>query len=159
MTLSQQVAFLQRGLTSLARTLVMRMPPVVINFGAGSGGVRADPVTCLLYYLAQRPESPDGERHLQRGLELKIFRAQPRKRIDSICARWGDARVKADAPGVGLDAFQLPVATLAKAFRAQLEMLPLSGIAPRSQKQHDDLLEASRRRLHISERTPSACVP
>eukprot|EP00959_Pyramimonas_sp_CCMP1952_P071533 1494193-Pyramimonas_sp.AAC.1 len=57
MTPSRQAAALQRGLQGLARTLAMRIPPHVINFGAQIEGVNTDPIAYLLYYLSQRFEA------------------------------------------------------------------------------------------------------
>eukprot|EP00959_Pyramimonas_sp_CCMP1952_P268256 5609089-Pyramimonas_sp.AAC.1 len=42
MTPSQQAAVLQRGLGGLARTIAMRAPPAVINFGVNIGGRHTD---------------------------------------------------------------------------------------------------------------------
>eukprot|EP00959_Pyramimonas_sp_CCMP1952_P346182 7250822-Pyramimonas_sp.AAC.1 len=47
MTPSQQAAALQRGRGGLARTIAMRVPPAVINFGVHIGGRHTDGVTYI----------------------------------------------------------------------------------------------------------------
>eukprot|EP00959_Pyramimonas_sp_CCMP1952_P466805 9490566-Pyramimonas_sp.AAC.1 len=44
---SQQAAALQRGLGGLARTIAMRVPPAVINFGVNIGCRHTDGVTYI----------------------------------------------------------------------------------------------------------------
>eukprot|EP00959_Pyramimonas_sp_CCMP1952_P316381 6621955-Pyramimonas_sp.AAC.1 len=58
MSPSRKAAALQRGLQRLARSLALRIPPRVINFGAQIEGEQIDPVPLL----ALLPE-PEVRRH------------------------------------------------------------------------------------------------
>eukprot|EP00959_Pyramimonas_sp_CCMP1952_P423450 8870207-Pyramimonas_sp.AAC.1 len=57
MTPSQQAAALQRGLGGLARTMAMRVPPAVINFGVNIGGRHTDGVTYIMFFLSMKFEN------------------------------------------------------------------------------------------------------
>ena len=64
----------------MARTLAMRIPSNIINFGVEIEGVRTDPVTYLMYYLSSKFEHFEDERQLQSGTELIDFHVPPGER-------------------------------------------------------------------------------
>eukprot|EP00959_Pyramimonas_sp_CCMP1952_P060388 1261635-Pyramimonas_sp.AAC.1 len=64
MTPSQQAAGLQRGLGGLARTIAMRLPPAVIEFGVNIGGRHTDGVTYIMFLLSTKFEHLEEERQL-----------------------------------------------------------------------------------------------
>eukprot|EP00959_Pyramimonas_sp_CCMP1952_P107407 2245539-Pyramimonas_sp.AAC.1 len=61
---------MQRGLGGLARTLAMRVPPDIINYGADIDGVHADPVTYIMFHLSMKFERLEDERQLTSGTQL-----------------------------------------------------------------------------------------
>ena len=107
MTPSQQAAALQRGLSGLARTLAMRIPSHVINFGVDTQGVHTDPVTYIMFMLSTRFENLEDERQLTQGTALIDFRVQGGERIDITLARFEMARLEADQAGFQMPNFQL----------------------------------------------------
>ena len=74
MTPSQQAAALQRGLGGLARTIAMRVPSAVINFGVNIGGRHTDGVTYIMFLLSTKFEHLEDERQLNSGTTLIDFR-------------------------------------------------------------------------------------
>eukprot|EP00959_Pyramimonas_sp_CCMP1952_P303210 6344629-Pyramimonas_sp.AAC.1 len=81
MTPSQQAAA-QRGLGGLARTIAMRVPPVVINFGVNIGGRHTDGATYIAFLLNTKFENLEKERQLNSGTALIDFRVHAGERID-----------------------------------------------------------------------------
>eukprot|EP00959_Pyramimonas_sp_CCMP1952_P288063 6024099-Pyramimonas_sp.AAC.1 len=70
MTLSQQAAALQRGLGGLARTIAIRAPPAVINFGVNIGGRHTDGATYITFLLSTKFENLEEERQVNFGTAL-----------------------------------------------------------------------------------------
>eukprot|EP00959_Pyramimonas_sp_CCMP1952_P080832 1688590-Pyramimonas_sp.AAC.1 len=64
MTPSKQAAALQRGLGGLARTIAMRAPPAVIDFGVNIGGRHTDRATYIMFLLSTKFENFEEERPL-----------------------------------------------------------------------------------------------
>ena len=159
MTPSQQAACLQRGLGGLARTIAMRVPSVVINFGVNIGGRHTDAVTYIMFLLSQKFENLEDERQLNSGTALIDFRPRPGERIDQTLARFEIARYEADNAGFQIPNFQLLTVILFRALgvgssRAATLLQPLDHQMPRTQQQFDSLIERMRSYAHIAERTP-----
>ena len=115
MTPSQQAACLQRGLGGLARTIAMRVPSIVINFGVNIGGRHTDAVTYIMFLLSQKFENLEDERQLNSGTALIDFRPRPGERIDQTLARFEIARYEADNAGFQIPNFQLLTVILFRA--------------------------------------------
>ena len=159
MTPSQQAACLQRGLGGLARTIAMRVPSIVINFGVNIGGRHTDAVTYIMFLLSQKFENLEDERQLNSGTALIDFRPRPGERIDQTLARFEIARYEADNAGFQIPNFQLLTVILFRALgvgssRAATLLQPLDHQMPRTQQQFDSLIERMRSYAHIAERTP-----
>eukprot|EP00959_Pyramimonas_sp_CCMP1952_P118464 2477059-Pyramimonas_sp.AAC.1 len=83
MTPQAQAAAIKRGLGGLARTLAMRFPPDIINYGADIDGVHTDPFERL-----------EDERQLTSGTQLIDFHVPHGERIDVTLARFEMARLE-----------------------------------------------------------------
>ena len=70
---SQQAVAIQLGLRGVARDYALTIPPAAVNFGAVMEGTPTDPVTYLLYLLANRFEALEDERSLSSGTQLLDF--------------------------------------------------------------------------------------
>ena len=158
-TPQQQAAALQRGLGGLARTLAMRVPSNIINFGVEIDGVRTDPVTYLMFYLSIKFEHLEDERQLAQGTELIDFRVPSGERIDATLARFEVARLEAASVGFDIPNFQLLTMVLFRALgvsssRALNLLQPLQNRMPATQEQYIALLERMRSMGHVLERSP-----
>eukprot|EP00959_Pyramimonas_sp_CCMP1952_P004477 93765-Pyramimonas_sp.AAC.1 len=159
MTPSQQSAALQRGLGGLARTIAMRVPPAVINFGVHIGGRHTDGVTYIMFLFSTMFERLEEERQLNSGTALIGFRIHAGERVDQTLARFGIARDEAETAGSNIPNFQILTVILFRALgvgtsRAQQVLQPLNHHMPRDQQQFDSLLERMRSYAHIAERSP-----
>ena len=74
-------------------------PPAAIQNGAVINGIITDPVTHLLYVLANKFEALEDERSLLSGTALLDFTSNPGERIDSVLTRFDMARFEARAVG------------------------------------------------------------
>ncbi len=104
---SQQAAALQLGLQGTARDVALSIPPPVIQHGAQIQGVPTDPVTYLIYTLANRFEVLEDERALDSGARLLDFRGRRGERIDSLLTRFDLARHEANMVGLDIPNFQM----------------------------------------------------
>ncbi|MCP4469064.1 MAG: hypothetical protein GY813_20255, partial [Halieaceae bacterium] len=99
MTPQAQAAAIQRGLGGLARTLAMRVPPDIINYGADIDGVHTDPVTYIMFLLSMKFERLEDERQLTSGTQLIDFHVPHGERIDVTVTRFEMARLEAQSVG------------------------------------------------------------
>eukprot|EP00959_Pyramimonas_sp_CCMP1952_P120347 2516534-Pyramimonas_sp.AAC.1 len=79
MTPSQQAAALQRGLGGLPRTIAMRAPPAVINFGVNIGGRHTDGVTYIMFLLSTKFENLEEELRLSLTFESMRVKVSTRR--------------------------------------------------------------------------------
>ena len=84
MTPQAQAASLQLGLRGQAREFAMSIPTGAIAFGAAVNGVHTDPVTYLMFSLAERFEALEDERIMQSGNTVLDFRGRPNETIDML---------------------------------------------------------------------------
>ena len=80
-------------------------------------GTHTDPVTYLLYSLANRFESLEDERSLLSGTQLLDFTSRPGERIDSLLTRFDLARHEAQAVGAGIQNLHTLTTILLRAVR------------------------------------------
>ena len=89
---TQQAASIQQAMRGVARDLALAMPARIIAYGVELNGVRTDPVTYVMYALANRFEALEDERTMTSGTSVLDFRARPGERIDSVLTRFDLAR-------------------------------------------------------------------
>eukprot|EP00959_Pyramimonas_sp_CCMP1952_P066529 1388947-Pyramimonas_sp.AAC.1 len=144
MTPQAQAAAIQRGLGGLARTPAMRVPPDIINYGAGIDGVHTDPATYIMFLLSMKFERLEDERQLTSGIQFIGFHVPYGERIDVTLTRFEMARLGEQSVGFDLPNFQLLATILFRALgvgnqRATQLLQPLNHQMPRTQQQHEEL--------------------
>ena len=87
----------------------------LLSFGATIAGVHTDPVTYLIYLLANGHESLEDERSLANGAMLLDFRSRPGESMDSLLTRFDMARHESEAVGAGVHNIHLLATLLIRA--------------------------------------------
>eukprot|EP00959_Pyramimonas_sp_CCMP1952_P354475 7425758-Pyramimonas_sp.AAC.1 len=139
MTPPQQAAALQRGFGGLARTVSMRVPPAVVNFGVNIGGRHIDGATYITFLLSTKVENLEEERQLISGTTPIDSGVHAGKRIDQTLVRFVMARYEAETAGFNIPNFQIRIVILFRALgagtsRAQQSLQPLNHRVPRGQQ-------------------------
>ena len=96
MSPTAQAAAIQLGLQGKAHEVAMSIPPAAITYGAVINGVPTDPVTYLLYILANRFGALEDERIMQSGTSVLDFTRQPNERVDTLLTRFDLARYETE---------------------------------------------------------------
>ena len=135
----------------------MTIPPAAIQNGAVINGIATDPVTYLLYVLANKFEALEDERSLLSGTALLDFASRPGERIDSVLTRFDMARFEARAVGADIPNFHMLSTILLRAVGVSGQQLltllhPIDGRMPQNQQQFDRLFNNLRSMGHILER-------
>ena len=134
----------------------MSIPPAVITHGAIINNVPTDPVTYLLYILANRFEALEDERIMQSGTAVLDFTRQPNERGDTLLTRFDLARFDTENVGAGLHNYQLLTTLLLRALEPTGEQLiqllqPLGGHMPTTQQEYNAFVFGLRQMGHILE--------
>ena len=142
---SQQCAALIRGLRGEARTLADTLPQHAITYGSRLNGVDCDPVTVLMYYLAQEFEIYDEERVFSKSMLVIDFRGKPGETWTECITRFNRARNEAAEVGSVIQDWQQLSTILFRALGIGGERLakllePTNGNMPRNQLEWDNLI-------------------
>ncbi len=158
-TPTAQAASIQLALRGTARDFALTVPYSAITAGAAINGINADPVTYLMYALANQYEQLEDERAMSSGNMILDFRAQNGERIDSLLTRFDMARAEAATVGAGMDNFSILSTILLRACGVSanqtLQLLDWNaGRMPNNQQTYDTMTTRLRSMGHILEGSP-----
>lgn len=159
MSPTAQAALIQMGLRGTARQFAMEIPPVATTYGAQINGTMTDPVTYVMYSLANRYEALEDQRVMQSGTAVLDCVSRSGERMDSLLARFGLARFEADSVGAGMHNYHTLTTILLRSLSITPDQMinllqPNGGQMPRDQIQYDLLVSRIRSMGHILEHAP-----
>jgi len=154
----QQAAAIQLALRGAAHELALTIPAAAIQSGAMVNGTPTDPVTYLIFQLANRFEAMEDERTMEHANVLLDFRRQHGERFDATILRFDMARTEAASVG-GISNFYTLTTILLRVLAPSAPQLvhllqPLGGRMPQTQDQYDTFIQQARQMYHILEHNP-----